>query len=454
MLTLAYEMLKNKKLYPQIRTGPIVRPEWRPCIKTVHNKKVTSIHPTIESRKIKIFLTLICILGLSYHLVITTIEYFKYDMVTMTTIYSPDVFEPPAISMCISLKDFNQLPKNETESIKHIINKYSLDQLMNEYSGDLTNELQFYDSDDNYFNFYNKSEPENIYFQRKCLQYFYSNNKCIRVPTSIGLDIILNRTFTKSTEKYDRRLLEHNLDDILLIDFMLDIASSTNTSMETVNSIFVRIFFHEQSKIGHNRDSPFVRYYWEPTIGNSKGEPNVARMNYHQINTIYMKYPFKHNCIDYDHSSVSDISNIESRGDCQEKCYAIGIYKKYGKIGRVLSTAIFDKYVPYDSPIFDSDIDSQCMKLCRVGCKTVQYNPMLGFLWTHYYRPHVFRIQLLSSYPQTFISFSEKFDILSYLIYMGGIFGMWVGLDLLKTTSTVVDYITKIFEKFMSAKKD
>lgn len=372
-------------------------------------------------------------------------------MVTVTTIKSPDTIFPPAISMCIRMYNFNQLPKDKCSRTSHKIypyctaNDYPLNDLINKYSGNLAEHLQFYDLEQD--NFADKNDTMNRHFQEQTLQYYFSGHKCIRIPTSIGIDIMMNRTHDTSRTQYDRRTLEHNLDDILLIQFTLDIVSSIETDLVSNSSINIAIFFHEHSKLGHNRDSPIGRYYWEPVIPGRKGEPNVARMNYHQVTTKYMRHPYEHGCIDYNDSSSSSSKIFESKGDCQEKCTRDGILEKYGNVGRVVSTTIFDDSVPYDAPTFNQDIDFNCMKKCRVDCNTIQYNPMLGFLWTNYARPHVFRVQLLSSYPETFITFSAKFDILSYLIFMGGIFGMWVGLDLLTTTSAAINYLTKIFKK-------
>ena len=366
-------------------------------------------------------------------------------MVTSTSIKSPDVIKPPAISMCLQMDEFENIPKNCTKMYVNvfgerrcILEEYSLKDLMTKYSGNLSDELYFWDYDKD---FYEQNATANKYFRSKTLQYYYSGHKCVHIPSSIGIELIRYHTnhpynqLSRShgySDNIERRTLEHNLDDIYLLDFFLNIRNTRLIG----RLVHLTIFFTEPEKIGHNRDSAFERYFWEPAI-----EPNVARLNYHQITTKYLKYPFDHDCYEY-----AKDDSLESKGDCQEKCTKNGTFKKYGRVGRVMSTYTYDDAIPYDAPIIDHEVDSSCIRKCRVDCKTIQYYPVLDFLWFHY-RKSVFRIQLLSACPQTFISFSAKFDMLSYLVFVGGIFGMWIGFDLFSSTSSFIDYLIGVCKK-------
>ena len=324
------------------------------------------------------------------------------------------------------------------------INNYSLNDLMNVYSGNLSNELYFwnYEKED----FYNSHDETNNYYRKKTLQYYFSSHKCVRIPIWAGKELLLNYTQRNRTRKENdiglntitRQAFESNLEDLFLLEYFLDVKHSLNKT--NYACLFVTIFFHEHDTIGHNHDSPFARYWWDPGA-----EPNVARLHYQQITTNYLKYPFKHNCIKYDKNST-----YGSKGDCVEACTKKEIFKKYGKVGRVQSTVVYDDIVPKDAPFKDEESNMKCNQICHLDCNTVQYNPKLAFLWSHNNRKHVFRVQLLSGYPQTFISFSAKFDMLSYFIFVGGIFGMWMGLDLFTSTSNCIQYLCKIGKKALA----
>ena len=392
-----------------------------------------------KSKKItKLLILLLCTIGLIYHLIITTIEYLSYEMVTLTTIELPDFIEPPAISLCLDLMDFRQLPINCTReefdsSNRCSLNYYSLNELMNQYSGNLTSELQFTNYEKGKHNkFYGKDDVHNQYHQSRTLTYYHSGFKCVRIPSGI----FINHTNINQDMIIERRILEHYSKEKFFLEFTIDVQSSLNLSSSSSNTtndwVYVTLFLHEYKKIGHKYDQSFVRYFWQPFV-----EPNVARLNYHQITTKYLKYPFSHNCYDY---SVN--SKLESKGDCIEKCTKDGIIKKYGKVGRVTSTYEYDNYVPHNGSTFDEDIDKYCVNKCPLDCNTIMYNPILAFLWTSSVKK-IFRVQLSPTYPITYVTYIAKFHLLSYLIYMGGIFGIWVGMSVFTSTSFVINHVMK-----------
>lgn len=390
-----------------------------------------------KSKKItKLLILFLCTIGLIYHLTITTIEYLSYEMITLTTIELPDFIEPPAISLCLELMDFKQLPTNCTREEfdsknRCSLNYYSLNELMNQYSGNLTSELQFINHEKGKHNkFYDKDDVHNQYYQSRTLTYYHSGFKCIRIPSGM----FINHTSINQDTIIERRRLEHYSKDKFVLEFTIDVQSSLNFTISSSNPGWacVTLFFHESDKIVHKYDQPSVWYFWQPTV-----EPNVAQLNYYQITTKYLKYPFSHNCYDY---SVD--SKLESKGDCIEKCTKDGIIKKYGKVGRVTSTYEYDNYFPHDGPTFDEDIDKYCVKKCPLHCNTIIYNPILALLWTSHVK-EIFRIQLSPTYPTTYVTYIAKFDMLSYLIYIGGIFGIWVGMSVFTSTSFLINYVMK-----------
>lgn len=52
---------------------------------------------------LKFFWTIFCLVGAIYHSLVMTQQYLGYETVTSTTISTPNVFAPPAVSVCVPL---------------------------------------------------------------------------------------------------------------------------------------------------------------------------------------------------------------------------------------------------------------------------------------------------------------------------------------------------------------
>lgn len=406
----------------------------------------SSYHLGHGRRKTKFIVIAICSIGLLYHLVMTTVEYFSYEMVTSTSISSPEEIIPPAMSFCLYIRAFDQLDAFKEVKCngdyysrnQSCLNRVSLNSLMNNHTRNISYGIDFFE-----FGAYKKISDKSEYFRRKTFHYYSAKYKCLVIPGTIGSEMINDYFYKDNIPKgvnintIKRQILENNFDDPYILDYKVNMEKVTNT---TNTWLFVTLFFHDAKMIGHNRDYHFVRYFWD-----KKAEPNVARLNYQQITTKYLKYPFQHKCHDY-----SKDGNIESKGHCHELCTHDGLLNKHGSVGRVVSTTVFDDNIPYDSPSFDTKIDLECTLKCRLDCKSVTYTPILDFLWKNAVNYNSFRVQWISSYPQTFISFSAKLDLLEYFIFTGGIFGMWLGLDVLIFASSTFDCVNIALKKWLN----
>ena len=388
----------------------------------------------------KFFMFMICCIGLLYHLYAITEEYLAYNMVTSTYVKSPDIIIPPAITICMRLKDFiGHLPQNcaKNEFNECVLEKYSLHDLMNKYSGNLTENMYFFNFDIDHF--YDGNEDINIYLRSKTLQYYFDEHKCVRVKCllkeNLNLNVTYNQKISDNVNTIERRLLENNLRQLYLIDTYLWIKGALDDKYPKYPNklIEVKIILHEQDKIAHNRDASSITYVTEPHV-----RKPAARLIYNQVTTEYLKYPFAHACYNY-----TKDEKFESRGDCREKCMRDGILRKYGRSERCLSTTDFDKMVPDIGNCEDDQIDTECTIKCPLDCNTIQYTPMITFRFSYRYL-NTIRIQLSSIYPQIFVNFSPNFNIVSYLVYAGGILGMWIGLDVFSSVSFLLKYSVKV----------
>lgn len=364
-------------------------------------------------------------------------------MVTSTSVLSPDIVEPPAISMCIELDEFRAyLPENCSVRERNICptENYSLQDIMKKYSGDLSQNIYFYSYELN--EFFGNNSVRNTFLQNQTLQYYFDRHKCIRIPCLLNEKRSYNETHSSlisdNMSYIARRSLEYNLRQTYLLDTHLNI-TATLQNKQRRRWIDIYIMLHEFNKIAHDKDASVVKYYWNPDR-----EPNSAKLIYYQVTTKYLKKPFAHACYDY-----AKDENMESRGDCQEKCLRDGILRKYGKVGRCLSTTVYDNTIPYDAPYQEEEIDKECVKKCPIDCKTIKYAPVVALISFFKYADS-FQIQLLSLFPQTFVTYSPQFDLLSYLIYSGGTIGMWIGLSLFSTVSSITDYFIALYRKMVS----
>ena len=416
------------------------------CVKTPRDQnfenenfeiKIPEIkNPETNSNRLKCLFVLICSAGLLYHLNVITNEYLSYQMVTSTSVLSRDIVEPPAISICVELEDFRAyFPDNCSLGDQNIcpLENYSLHDVMNKYSGSLSENLYFFNYESN--DFFDENVDQNILLQNQTLQYYFDRHKCIRINCS------LNNIVSDKTSDINGPGLETDWRQDFLLHVYIWFKGAFKNKHRKDWANF-RIMLHEPKKIAHNRDAPVVLYYWYPD-----NEPNTAKLNYYQVTTKYLKKPFAHACYDY-----AKDGNMESRGDCQEKCLRDGILRKYGKVGRCLSTTVYDDTIPYDAPYRDEEIDKECIKKCRLDCNTMQYTPLHVLSARFKYR-NSFEVQLLSIYPETFIKFSPQFDLLSYLIYSGGTVGMWIGLSLFSTFSSTTDYLI-VFQRKIVLKNE
>lgn len=389
------------------------------------------------------FMFMICCIGLLYHLYVITEQYLAYEMVTSTYVKSPDIIIPPAITICMRLKDFiGHLPQNCTKNELNecVLEKYSLHDLMKKYSGNLTENMYFFNFDIDHF--YDGNEDINVYLRSKTLQYYFDEHKCVRIKCllkeNLNLNVRYNQKISDNVNTIERRLLENSLRQLYLIDTYLWIKGALNDKYPKYPSklIEIKILLHEQDTIAHNRDASSITYVTEPYA-----RKPAARLIYNQVATEYLKYPFAHACYNYKKDE-----KFESRGDCREKCMRDGILRKYGKSGRCLSTSDFDKTVPDIGNCEDDQIDTGCTTKCPLDCNTIQYTPMVAFRFAYKYS-NTIRIQLSSIYPQTFVNFSPNFNIVSYLVYAGGIFGIWIGLDIFSSVSFLLKYFVSLIQK-------
>lgn len=415
---------------------------------------------------IRVLPIIACTLGLVSHAYIVTKEYLAYEMVTSTSVSLRDVFVPPAISICIPFTCMPTYLPLYCKVIKYEgvpefcdLNMVPLDELMFKHSPDLSETLNFWDNI--VFWWYMETDVfENEARKQMTSQYFYDDHKCIKIPTSTVFPIltaddksdIKNSTYRymlgksipdmRFVPKYvERRKIEDRLQEIFLTDLKLNIKRITNGTFH-INRPYapMSVIMHDKNMYPHRSDNPSVLYEW-----NSDKEANAIKFLYNQINTIYLEYPFEHKCKNY--NSYTN-PRIESRGDCIEQCSYAKLYDRYrGNVSERLMTqhSIFSNRTTGGAWNND-DIDKECHGHCTVDCDTNYFSSIVLHKWLYNQTidrypdvryPEVeltrdyLRLQMASYHPITKVQYTVKFDLISYLIFVGGIIGMWVGIDFL-----------------------
>lgn len=397
---------------------------------------------------------IVCTIGLAWHLIVTTSIYLSYELVTLTSTQLESVITPPLLNVCIRLEDFHPyFPKNCTRKVlvsgrkvNCVIEQYSLQMLMNNYSGAMIENTYFYNYDDYRIDNFASSSYYDM-FPGFLLEYYFLKSKCIQIPTLLNVrngkviyDTIIGNRSNDINFSLDKKHLEsQDMEEIFLLDTFLGVQHSIGHG----KWIDVAIFLTDSTnRVPHHRDQTYLHNFYD----SSKTADDVSKISYYEVVTRYMTYPYGHDC--YDNSNKVINETFESRGDCIEKCTNEGLLKKYGSVGRVMSTTEYDTYIPFNAPTYDEHIDRMCNSKCKVHCLTKQYFPIQLLLWNHF-RHDKLRIQLLYMYPQTSVMFAAKFDLLSYFIFIGGICGIWVGLDLFSCATYFILCLNKLHTKMI-----
>lgn len=103
---------------------------------------------------------------------------------------------------------------------------------------------------------------------------------------------------------------------------------------------------------------------------------------------------------------------------------------------------------------FEDDIDKECHSHCTVDCNTNHFSTIVLHKWlynqTYKYGLEMtrdyFMLQMSSNHPITSVQYTSKFDLVSYLIYVGGIIGMWIGIDFLYIGSGLISSILSMYK--------
>ena len=349
------------------------------------------------------------------HVVYVTYEYLSFGTQSEVTAEYVGNFKPPDESFCWEMTQIlnrKMLPpdsscqmNNEPEKFscdEELINNYSLEYLMNNLTRDpisLVKELKQFNS--------HKDEIKNIPVEeiRKHFILFYKHPfKCMKTV----YDPIKREEYSLDSQK----LLRHRLG--VYYSFMIDSQAlygffriDSLTTYTTTQNHYP--WSHRRIEDKHFFGASYIQFTGS-VITESESLPEPVT-----ICKKYSKLPFK------------------SRAECIEVCIA----RKQENLAKKFPQLIYHPpfkaiYLAKNLTAFEEFL-KQCESKCPKGCFKAYFewkhsgNDIDPRHMTGYEKRHV--------YITTRISFSLKLPLIDFIIYVGGILGLWFGLSLYHAAS-------------------
>ena len=385
------------------------------------NHEPSSMNRLFTSRKyIRYFFLVIFTIFMMIHVVFMTSEYLKYDTQNEVMAEYEKKFKAPqdsicwditclirnesfpASSSCVTIKG---LSHKERETCRNeIISNYPLDKIMNDLTSDPIQAirlLEIFDSD--YDQFKNVSRRE----MRSYFDVFYKHPfKCIK--TKFNLD-------EKSEYIVDLdKLLKHRKG--IYYYYEMD-------GKKLLGYSPLKIFYGWLSGMVIFT-TPQGHYPWSHKIAEDKhffGENYIEFTGSDIIDSETLPAPVTR-CHDY-----SD-SGIRTREECIEVCISKKQDQMVKKLPQIIYHSPFESIKLQHNPEIFRKFLEDCESRCPEWCTTINFelkragNDVSPKLLTGYGKRHVF--------ITTRIKFSLKFPLMDYIIYVGGIHGLWFGLSI------------------------
>ena len=383
--------------------------------------------------KLKRIWLLICILGMVIQNVFVTIEYFKYTTTTEVIMEIEEEFYPPAFTVCFPIKDLvmvNELPKGHgcrNSSIGCNIRSFSgfpLKDIMTKYSLNFTSTVQKIAFDSGDMNGMTEYYSQNM--SKFLVEFYADGRKCLRV--SLG--------------NINRKLSTSRISSLSKDSFLYLLIYGKEGFKRYFEGHIVGNLFHPSNTFPRG-------FHIEMYTEVFRNYSNMKEFTYLKSRFNYLHPPFFSMCFDYYKS------RIESREDCIEQC----IKKRLEEPNLALRQLTYLEKEWTSKAGLKLEIDfnqtrlfelyDTCHKECPLGCHTLYYEPILIFKrQVKSDLSYIFAISLMKLARE--LTFSAKFDILSYVIYIASVCSLWLGFVIFDSIILTIPFIVKHFHKSRS----
>jgi hypothetical protein len=165
-----------------------------------------------------------------------------------------------------------------------------------------------------------------------------------------------------------------------------------------------------------------------------KSRFNTVLNSVMRLSATYLQNPYESQCSYYDRNQ--NPFNSVSNGDCFNKCVKTNCFTKYKCVLRDYEYVIrrldefsFDSKVECNKSEFNI-VSAKCIEICPIDCLS-EYDLFTSFAKFHENNSQKSHYYFWDS-KEAFISYEEIADILliDYFTYIGGLFGLWLGICL------------------------
>ena len=371
--------------------------------------------------RIKTIWLLVCILGMVVQNVFVTIEYFRYAATTEVNLEIEEEFSPPDFSICFYLRELLDPCENsiQDDCLDQSFVKYPLRDIMTKYTLNVTSTLEkvaYYDQEMDDFKHYNGSDMSDF------LDEFYDDDqKCLRV-----------------SHKENRSIQSSRLSRLSKDAFRYLMIYGKNESRNSFKGKVMGNLFHAEDTFPRG-------FHIEMYTSVFHNYSSLKEFTYRKNQFSYLPPPYSSGCRKYEGS-------LESREHCIERC----IKGKVTKRGQNMAI----KELTYTPNEWSDDLRIQvgfnqeklfsfydsCYRRCPIGCQTLYYEPELIFKSDHENFGFMFAVALKKLTRQ--LTFSAKFDGLSYVIYIASVCSLWLGFVIFDSFILTIPLIVKHCEKW------
>lgn len=460
------------------------RNKWR---HDTHNKKVTwpssshfhLRHINVNSTRYRItkvichiLWIIFCSVGLSYHLATICDGYFKYSVTTETVIQIPQIFTPPALSVCFTITDiirvdllnetspcyttksFNSFvsfqpttTSSSSETCSTYLSTLSMDKVndLTYNFDDIFDTIWYRDPDDYNVITVNATQSLDdfyIYSLKHVTSLFKNDLKCFTINTTAN--------FTKN---YYETLLVSDADtegSVLSLGLKVDEETPTNfpivyqnneknsQSMLTHPSV-LKIFTHS---IHH---AP--RGYIVPPVVCNLTENSDVTIVYHRVANRLLPPPFQSACRNYNDPNES--GEFHDQLECIEIC--LDNSPGDGFLDKTTIKSI--NSTKRSRPTSSTKTRHECVKKCPLPCERINYMSRLAG-WLGQPQGNDATITLGSGEPDILVQFKPRTQPFEFVIFVASCFNLWFGVSVYGST---LDFCRKseiIFLQYIARQVD